>query len=72
MLTVPTATTLKLLIRPSQNTKDTHLTCADEMALSHLSGESPETLQFFAELHRSEQFTEAAVLKHFAGMTQDK
>jgi hypothetical protein len=72
MLTAQTATTPKLLIRPSQNTKDTQLACADEIALSDFSGESPETLQFFAELHRSEQFTETAVLKHFAGMAQPK
>jgi len=70
MLIVPTATTPKLLTRPSQNITDHHLTYVDEMALSNLSGESPETLQFFAE--RSEQFTEATVLKHFTGITQDK
>ncbi len=72
MLIVPTATTPKLLTRPSQNITDHHLTYVDEMALSNLSGESPEILQFFAELHRSEQFTEATVLKHFTGITQDK
>ena len=68
MLKAQTATIAEVLTPPFYETNNRHFTEGDEMTLSRLSGESPETLQFFAELHRSEQFTEEAVLKHFAGI----
>jgi len=40
--------------------------------LSCLSGETPDVLQLFTKIHQSEQFTEAAAFKFFAGITRSK
>ena len=58
---------MRLLSKPISSSKS-----SDVMDLIQLSGESAETLGYFAAIHQSKAFTKQTALDLFAGVARSK